>query len=663
MPDSNLPPEHSEFDTTKPDWRENIGSNDSANDYIGRVIETRLSRRAAAMGLFGMAAAATLADQLVAAAVNEVEAQSAGPSTLTFQELRHQLGQSDAVAEGYESHVVIRWGDPIAKDAPAFDAAKLDAATQAKAFGYNNDYLDFFPLPQGSNASDHGLLAVNHEYTNTNLMFAGIGEGSSARLRTTKPQVETEIEAHGMSVVEIRKANGKWGYVQDSRFNRRVTGTTPMTISGPAAGHDRLKTSGDPTGTKVLGTLNNCAGGNTPWGTVLTAEENFNQYFGGDAAETGPQAAAYKRYGIAKASGYNWQTHVERFNLDREPNEPNRFGWIVEFDPYDPASVPVKRTALGRFKHEGCHHAIDKSGRVVVYMGDDERFDYVYKFVSAEPWNPNDRAANRNLLDEGTLFVAKFADAGTVEWLPLTFGQGPLTAANGFNSQGDVLIETRRAADLLGATKMDRPEDVEPNPLTGRVYVLLTNNSNRTAQQVDAVNPRARNTQGHILEIIPPGAGTREVDHAGTTGRWAIFLMAGKPGIDAGTQYHRATSDAGWLSCPDNCAFDAKGRMWIATDGAPSAAGVADGLYGTDTAGPGRALTKLFYQAPTGAEVCGPLFTPDSRTVFLAIQHPGEDPGSTFERPSTRWPDFQEGVPVRPSVIAIVKKDGGVIGS
>jgi hypothetical protein len=298
----------------------------------------------------------------------------------------------------------------------------------------------------------------------------------------------------------------------------------------------------------------------------------------------------------------------------------------------------------------------------VIYMGDDERFDYVYKFVTARPWNPNDRAANRDLLDDGTLYVAKFEANGTMRWLPLVHGQGPLTAANGFNSPAEVLIEVRRAADLLGATPMDRPEDVEANPATGRVYVILTNNTNRTAQQVDAANPRARNAHGHIVEIIPPGAGTNQVDHAAEEARWGVFLVAGKPGIDPGTQYHRATSTDGWLSCPDNCAFDSKGRIWIATDGAPEAAGVADGLYAADTTGRGRGLTRLFYQAPTGAEVCGPLFTSDDSTVFLAIQHPGEDPGSTFEQPSTRWPDFQAGMPPRPSVIAIVRKGGGAIG-
>lgn len=659
MPDTHLPPIPED---DKIDASEEFGtSNPDPRRPIGEIIEARYGRRA----LFGAAAAATA----LAALPQDAAAQSApprtgGPSTLTFPELRHQLAQTEAVAEGYDVQTVIRWGDPILADAPDFQAGRTTPDAQARQFGYNNDYLDFFPLPAGSNSSEHGLLAVNHEYTNTNLMWPGMGTGRTSALRASAEQARTELLAHGMSIVEVRKANGRWGYVKESRFNRRITGETPMRVAGPAAGHDRLKTNADPTGLRVLGTLNNCAGGNTPWGTVLTAEENFNGYFGGAEAanQQNPQHAAWRRYGVVQQSWYSWPQHMDRFDLGKEPNEPNRFGWIVEFDPYDPASEPVKRTALGRFKHEGCHHAVNRDGRVVIYMGDDERFEFVYRFVTARPWNPQDRAANRDLLDDGVLSVAKFLDDGKVEWLDLVHGQGPLTEANGFRNQGDVVINARQAATLLGATPMDRPEDVEPNKVTGRVYVLLTNNDRRTAQQVNAANPRARNTQGHVVEIVPPGAGTNEVDHAAKEMRWGLFLVAGAPGIDAGAQYHRATSPNGWLSCPDNCAFDSKGRIWIATDGAPTAAGVADGLYAADTTGRGRALTRLFYQAPTGAEVCGPLFTPDDRTVFLAIQHPGEDSGSTFERPSTRWPDFVEGVPPRPSVIAIVKRDGGVIG-
>jgi len=648
---------------------EDIGSNPNPARPIGEVIAARYGRRA----LLGAgAAAAALAAGGTAGAQPQAPQRPAhssgntpdgGPSTLTFPELRHQLAQGDAVAEGYEIQLLIRWGDPILADAPEFDVARQTAAAQARQFGYNCDYLDFFPLPRGSRSADHGLLWSNHEYTNTNLMFPGLGAGRAARSRTNAEQVAVEIAAHGGSVVEVRRgADGRWRYVRESRFNRRITGETPMRISGPAAGHPRLRTKADPTGTRVLGMLNNCAGGRTPWGTVLTAEENINLYFGGEAAANGPQRDHYRRYGILREAVYGWGRFVDRFDLDKEPNEPNRFGWIVEIDPYDPESVPVKRTALGRFKHECCTMALCPDGRVAFYSGDDERFEYIYKFVTARPWNSDDQAANRDLLDEGTLYVGRFDDDGTAVWLPLVHGHGPLTEANGFHSQADVVIEARRAADLLGATPMDRPEDVEANPVTGRVYAMLTNNSRRTAQQARGANPRANNIHGHVLEIIPPMVQGRP-DHAATEMRWELFLVAGAPGFDAGARYHRATSANGWLSCPDNCTFDSKGRIWIATDGSPETSGVADGLYAADTTGRGRALTRLFYQAPTGAEVCGPCFTPDERTIFLAIQHPGEEPGSTFERPLTRWPDFREGVPPRPSVIAIVKKDGGVIGT
>ncbi len=647
-------------------------SNPDPRRPIGELIAERLSRRAALGGLVAAGLAPVLAPAVAQAeaqaqgaaprAHDSGNAADAGPSSLGFPELRHRYSQRDSVAEGYEIQTLIRWGDPLFADSPAFDPLKQTPAGQARQFGYNCDFIAVLPpfrpgTAQGQRDVDHALLWVNHEYTNTNLMFPGLGTGPQARARVTAEQAKVELMAHGGSVVEIRREAGRWHHVKGGKLNRRITGDTPIRLSGPAAGHDRLKTSADPAGTRVLGMLNNCAGGTTPWGTVLTCEENFNFLFGGAAADTGDQAAAYKRYGILKEPPYAWFRHVDRFNLDREPNEPNRFGWVVEIDPYDPTSTPVKRTALGRFKHEGCTHAVAKDGRVVLYSGDDERFEFIYRFVTAKPWDANNLAANRDLLDEGTLSVAKFEADGSLRWLPLVQGQGPLTPENGFHNQGDVLIEARRAGTLLGATPMDRPEDIETNPANGKVYVALTNNSSRTAQQVDAVNPRARNIHGHILELTPTGG-----DHGAATGNWAIFIAAGKPGVDAGAQYHRATSDQGWLSCPDNVAFDSKGRIWIATDGAPDAAGIADGLYGADTAGLGRGLTKLFYQAPAGAEVCGPVLASDDKTLFLAIQHPGEERGSTYEAPTTRWPDFAPGVPPRPSVIAIVRKDGGVIG-
>jgi len=632
---------------------DDIGVNASTEPSIGELIERRLSRRDALRGLAGAGLAASLASPF---ATTDAQAQTNGPSSLTFKELAHTLDDTQHVADGYEMQVLIRWGDPILGGATGFDPATLTAAEQEKRFGYNNDYLGLYPLPAGSRSGDRFLMVANHEYTNPNLMFAGLGSGRGAALKATKDQVAVEMASVGGAVIEIAREGAAWKVVPDSRFARRLTATTPMEISGPAAGNDRLKTSADPTGTRVFGTFGNCAGGSTPWGTWLTCEENFNFYFDGEAARLADTELG-KRYGVARATNA-WGQHVDRFNFDKEPNEPNRFGWVVEIDPYEPNSPPVKRTALGRFKHEGCTYTLARDGRVVFYSGDDERFEYVYRFVTSKPWNPNDRAANKNLLDEGTLSVARFEADGKVVWLPLVQGQGPLTSENGFASQGDVLVKTRLAADLLKPTPMDRPEDIETNPVNGRVYVVLTNNGRRKPDQVDKANPRGPNDHGHILEIAP-----KDGDHAAAEGTWSIFLLAGKPGHDAGARYHRATSENGWLSCPDNIAFDSKGRIWIATDGGPSAAGIADGIYAADTVGFGRALTRCFYQAPTGAEVCGPIFTPDDGTLFLAIQHPGEDRGSTYEKPSTRWPDFKDGMPPRPSVIAITKKGGGVIGT
>ncbi|MEA2848181.1 MAG: uncharacterized protein QOG78_3462, partial [Rhodospirillaceae bacterium] len=511
--------------------------NDSPS--IGDLIEQRLRRREAMRGLLGAGAVAAFSQVGL-----PVAAQETGPSSLTFKELAHTLDAQQHVAEGYDMQVVIRWGDPVIAGAPPFDPASLTAAAQEKQFGYNNDYLGLYAVPAGSRSGDRFLMVANHEYINSNLMFAGLGAGRDANLKTSKEQVGVEMAAVGGAVIEIVRQDGAWKVVDGSKFARRISANTAIDISGPAAGHELLKTSADPAGRKVLGTVNNCAGGSTPWGTWLTCEENFDVYFGGDASKL-PLPEMQKRYGVGRATAYGWSRHVDRFDLGKEPNEPNRFGWVVEIDPYEPGTPPVKRTALGRFKHEGCTYTLAKDGRVVFYSGDDERFEYVYKFVTARPWNANNRAANKDLLDEGTLSVARFNADGKVEWLPLVQGQGPLTADNGFASQADVLVKTRLAADLLKPTPMDRPEDIETNPVNGRVYVVLTNNGQRKAEQVDRANPRATNEHGHILEITP-----KDGDHGNAEGAWSIFLLAGKPGQDAGARYHRATSDNGWLSCP-----------------------------------------------------------------------------------------------------------------
>ena len=474
----------------------------------------------------------------------------------------------------------------------------------------------------------------------------------------TAELVDIEMAAHGGTVAEIRKSGDSWELVADSAYNRRITALdTEMKLSGPVAGHDRVKTSADASGTTAIGTFNNCAGGVTPWGTYLMAEENFHGYFMGELPEGHAEATNHERYGVP-GGWYAWGQYHKRFDVSQEPNEPNRFGWVVEVDVLDPTSTPVKRTAMGRAKHEGAESIVNSDGRVVIYMGDDQRFDYVYKFVTEGQFNPDDRDANRDLLDSGTLYVARFDEGGSLAWMPIVFGEGPLTAENGFSSQADVLIETRRAADLLGATPMDRPEDVEPNPVTNKVYIALTNNTRREAEQVNVANPRGPNPHGHIIELTPPDG-----DHAATTATWEILVQCGRMDVaEDGATFNAKTTINGQFGDPDNVAIDPKGRLWVATDGnSPDGdLGRNDGVWAMETDGEGRGTSTHFFSVPVGAEMCGPKFTPDGRTLFVAIQHPGD--GSSFSEPSTRFPDFDANMPVRPAVVVITKDDGGEIG-
>lgn len=640
---------------------DDYSSNPSTNTPFTSIADRAFSRRNFLRGgtaLTAMSALGATAGNAIFA--KDALAASADPSTLSFEALPHAYDNTHHVAKGYDADVLIRWGDAVEADAPAFDPLNQTAQAQRKQFGYNNDFIGFTSLPFGTNNADHGLLCVNHEYVNRKLMFPG--DAGKDKATQSKAQIDIEMAAHGHSVIEIKRAaNGKWAVVNGSKFNRRIHSDTEMRLSGPAAGNDRLKTNADASGTKVFGTVNNCAGSITPWGTVLIAEENFHGYFGGDPAKTS-EAGNYKRYGMKGKPSYDWYRYHDRFNVEKEPNEPNRFGWMVELDPYDPTSTPIKRTALGRFKHEGAHALVNKDGRVVVYTGDDQRFDYLYKFVSKNKIKAMNPKANRDILDEGTLYVAKFNADQSLHWLPLVYGKGPLTAANGFHSQADVLIETRRAADLTGATPMDRPEDVEPNLVNGKVYMMLTNNTKRKGGAEDAANPRAKNKHGHIIEMNPPGKMGADKDHAATEFTWDFFLLAGNP-ANAKDQavYHAQIGEGQWLSCPDNCAFDTKGRIWIATDGATKS-GIADGVWAADTEGRGRAYVKLFFTTPLGAEHCGPSFNTDDTAYFAAVQHPGDTKGSTFENPSTRWPDFKDDQPVKPAVMVITKQGGGQIG-
>ena len=637
--------------------------NPTSNPTMGELISRRFSRRGFLKGSLATTAIAATVSPLALLTAEKAHAQTG--SVFSFAEVEAGVDADHHVAEGYDADVLIRWGDPVTNDAPEFDPTAQTPQAQAGQFGYNNDYVGYVPL-EGS--SEHGLLLVNHEYTNAHLMFPGlvtVTDGEAQQGPLSEDQVNIEIMAHGGSIIEIEKVDGKWQRVAGSPYNRRITGETEMEITGPVAGHDRLKTSTDDTGTMVRGTLNNCAGGTTPWGTYLMAEENFHGYFAGELPEGHRESENYARL-AAPGGWYEWHNFHDRFDVSKEPNEMNRFGWIVEVDPMDASFTPKKRTALGRFKHEGAESVVAPNGRVVLYSGDDERFDYVYKFVTAGTFNADDRAANMGLLDEGTLYVARFDEDGSMEWLPLTFGEGPLTEDNGFESQADVLIETRRASDLLGATPMDRPEDIEPNATNGRVYVMLTNNTAR--EEANAANPRIDNAFGHIVEIHEEGG-----DFAATAGTWEILLQCGDPEIaEVGATFSTETSENGWFGMPDNCAVDADGRLWVSTDGNSLAAtGRTDGLWAVDTDGEARGTSKLFYRVPVGAEMCGPLPTPDLATMFVAVQHPadgGEDwdghgRPSYYEDLSTRWPDFRDDMPVRPSVVAITKQGGGKIGT
>lgn len=613
------------------------------------ILRLRLSRRQM-LKTVGAGAAALLLVSSHRGWARETSAH--GVSSLRFAEVPRGRDDRLHVPLGYHAEVLLRWGEPLFRDAPTFDPHRQSAQSQRLQFGYNNDFVAYMPLPRGGSRSDHGLLAVNHEYTLGSLMFPD----TPHRLSRSAPQVAVEIMAHGMSIVELQRTASGWRLITDSSLNRRITPVTQMRLAGPAAGHRRMKTRYSPDGVTTWGTYANCSGGVTPWGTVLSAEENIQFYFAGNIDGLS-EAENYRRFGLpGELLIMPWGRHFRRWHLDVNPNEPLHAGWIVEVDPFDPHSIPVKRTALGRCKHEGCSVHLNTDGRVVCYTGDDQAYEYIYRFVSRDRYDPNDRAANLDLLDDGVLSVAEFNADGKVTWHPLVFGRGPFTEGNGFHSQADVVIDVRKAADRVGATRMDRPESVEVNPVTGSVFVVLTTNNLRTRAEADAANPRAHNMFGHIIELLPPDG-----DHSAPKFSWELFLLAGDPEHpDHGARYHDHVSENGWLIGPDNCTFDREGRLWISTDGA-NPYGFADGVWATDVTGAGRALTRHFLRAPVGAEVCGPCFTPDNTTFFCAIQHPGE--GSTYKNPATRWPDFRPDYPPRPAVVAVTKDDGGVVGS
>ncbi len=636
------------------------------------ILQARYSRRRHIKHILMAGAAAVLPS------CDGETAASKNSSTLTFPEVPFGFDDTHHVAQGYRADVLIRWGDEVVRGAPAFEPGKPDASAQSKQFGFNNDFIGYFPLPLGSKNSDHGLLCVNHEYAQGHMMFPGFKHQFEEALNAGEAQLRAEQAAVGLSVIEVKKENGDWRVVPESSYARRINVSTPMNITGPATGHARLVTSADPTGMRVLGTLANCAGGVTPWGTVLTCEENFQDSFWGDrdrAAELAPaERAGWDSFGagftekeratpwdapVRRYALSGWSRIDDRFDITKEPHESNRFGWVVEIDPYDPESVPKKRTALGRIRHEGATVVAKPGKPVAVYSGDDQEFQFVYKFVSHESYAPDDRAHNMDLLKSGTLYAAKFNDDGTGEWLAL-------------DMRGGSMIDARQTAEAAGATHMDQPEDIETSPVNDCTYVTLTKNRNRQASETDAANPRPVNYWGHIIEIRPPAVrGGR--NHTATTFEWEILALGGDPrdmSENVPGRPHANTSESGWFANPDNLVFDPKGRMWISTDGMEDSGEessygkpIHDGLWAMDVDGEGRALPRHFFGCPRGAELTGPCFTPDGKTLFVSVQHPASEGRSTFDAPSTRWPDFDAGLPPRPSVVVITKDGGGEIGS
>lgn len=641
--------------------------NTSDNPEFSTLVEKTIARRsvlkAGGVGAGALVVGGLTGGAPAAAGTSPVAGRAGsggGVGSLAFTPVAPNVRDNVTVPRGFTYDVVVRWGDPVTSDAPAFDAYHQSPESAAKQFGYNNDYVGVLPI-----TSSKAVLVANNEYTDEELMFpAGVYDDATVK--------KIAMASHGMSVVEIERGRkaGSWrrSNHRGARLNRRITASTPFVVDGPAAGSERLRTSADPSGRRVLGTFANCSGGTTPWGTVLSGEENFNGYFDKSGALDSRYSESYARYGLT-GSGRGWKDVDQRFDLTAEPHEPFRFGWVVEVDPLDPRSTPRKHSMLGRFKHEGANVTIARDGRAVVYMGDDERGDYIYKFVSADTFDPGDtqqaRKHNLTLLTKGTLYVARFTDEasdpapeydGVGQWIPLTsdtrsFVQGM--------SVVDVLVDTRLAADKVGPTKMDRPEDIEPNPVNGKIYCALTNNSNRGSKYpADEANPLSSsmvrsqigapltsasgNRNGYVLEVTEDGG-----DHTSTTFTWDLMLVCGDPEAQETYFAGYPKEKVSPISCPDNVAFDKVGNLWISTDG--NQLGSNDGLFRVPVAGPERGKVEQFLTVPVGAETCGPLISEDQQSVFAAVQHPGETDGASFENPSSTWPHTDQ-FP-RPSVV------------
>ncbi len=627
--------------------------NQEQDSDFTRMADKAVSRRGFMAGMGALGIGAFIGMSPIAQSVQAAMSASVKSKLIGFDPVPASTADTVVVPKGYKVDNLISWGDPLFDGAPAFDpSGDAPASSQALQFGDNTDGMSLFPL-----SADRAVMAVNNEYTNVEYLYAHQGKAITA------DDVLKAQNAHGVSIFEIKKSSTGWVVDRSGQRNRRITANTPMQLTGPAAGDALLKTAADETGTDVLGTFNNCANGQTPWGTYLTCEENFHKYFGSND-DTYTVPAAQQRYGIKGADKtYQWSKHDSRFDLSKNPNEPNRHGWVVEIDPMDPNSKPKKRTALGRFKHENAALMVDGSGHVVVYLGDDERGEHLYKFVSKDKYIANNAAHNRNLLDEGTLYVAKFMAVdgelkGQGQWLELTFGKNGLTPENGFNSQAEVLIHTRLAATQVGATTMDRPEWVAVHPNKQTAFCTLTNNKNRGKkdnQPVSGPNPRANNVYGQIVRWAPA-----QGDHTRSDFVWDLYLIAGNPslhstGLLGGSA--NITPD-NMFNSPDGLGFDEAGRLWIMTDGKYSNSDEFAGMGNNQMlcGDPESGEVHRFLTGPIAAEVTGLTFTPDYKTMFVGIQHPGE------KLKASHFPEGGMSKP-RSTVVVITREDGGVIGA
>ena len=629
------------------EWDELQNPPPAVTDF-DRVVETALSRRGFLGGVlaFGSAAAAlgTLSTAANLMSSTSVQAQEAAASRFAFKPIPIFTDNTVHVPEGYSWKPLAKWGQPLFPGVADVDHANgVSLENSDKVFGENTDGMELFVI------GEHQVIAVNHEYVNPEINLPNNEKGNPK----SAEDVKILQNLQGVTVMEVAEGENGWEIVLDSPFNRRIHHNTPMKLSGPAAGSDLVKTAADPNGTDCLGTFNNCGAGRTPWGTYLTCEENFNGYFGTtDAAFKLPDD--YKRYGITAETRYAYEKFDERFDVAKNPNEPRRAGYVVEIDPKDASSVPVKRTALGRIKHENAAVVIARDGRVVVYMGDDERGEFLYKFVSNGIYVPGGDTSK--LLDEGKLYVAKFSDEGTGEWLALT------EETTGMKMD-EICVFTRQAASKVGATTMDRPEWVAVNPVAIEAYCALTNNSNRAVlkdgkmrtnaggdvMDISAVNPREKNEYGQIVRWYPEND-----DHADAKFKWDLFVMAGNPDVHKGDAYAGSSNinSGNMFNSPDGMMFDTTGLLWIQTDGEDSNEGefLGQGNNQMLAGDPATGRIERFLTGPKGSEVTGMTWSADKRTMFVGIQHP-----------DAPFPDGEGKLP-RSTVVAIQRDDKALVG-